>query len=271
MKCVLCEGSLVKIIYDTKSWKVVECRKCGLITTKRNQGEISYDFYHRDDDYKNFEKHFRNIFKKRIGMIHRFTKKHGKVLEIGCSNGTMLDIFKEFGWETWGVEPSENIEYALDKGHKVFQTTFEKLNLQEKFDLIVLNHTLEHLKNPVEVLKKAYVLLEKGGIIYVDVPNFESLLSSLLDANWPYLLPKEHDYQFTQNSLKKIFEKAGFKVIHFETRSGIFEFASPLSELKDSLFGLKKRFITSILSFPYDLLATTLNKGDSMSMIGVRK
>jgi 2-polyprenyl-3-methyl-5-hydroxy-6-metoxy-1,4-benzoquinol methylase len=267
-KCILCNSTIFNELFSGKNWKVLKCVKCGLVKVERTEENVSYDFYHRDSDYKKLEDHFRNIFQKRVNLVKRFTHAKGKVLEIGCSNGTMLDIFAKDGWETWGVEPSENAEYAIDKGHKVMQTVFEKVNFQTKFDLIIMNHTLEHIENPLVVLKKAYDLLEKDGIILIDVPNFDSLSSNISGKYWQHLLPLEHNFQFTKESLTKLFEKTGFKVIRWESRSGIFEFADPLKELNDSLLGLKKRFITHIINLPYDIVATAINKGDSMTLIG---
>ena len=267
-KCILCNSSNFQELFQGKNWKALKCKKCGLVKIDREVENVSYDFYHRDEDYKKLEQHFKNIFQKRVNIIKKYIERAGKVLEIGCSNGVMLDIFKSEGFETWGVEPSENAEFAIDKGHKVFQTVFEKVNFRTKFDLIVMNHTLGHLENPLLVLKKAHSLLEKGGLLLIDVPNFDSLASRILGKYWQYLLPLEHNFQFTKQSLTKMFVKAGFEVVHFESRSGMFEFANPLEELHESLTGLKKRFVTTVFGFPYDLVGTLLNRGDSMSMVG---
>jgi len=187
----------------------------------------------------------------------------GSVVDIGCSNGVFLDLFREKGFETWGVEPSENAALARAKGHKVLKSAFEKTNLPKNyFDLVILNHTLEHLDDPLGILKKVYGLLKKDGIIFVDVPNAGGLGAKLLGKYWPYRLPEEHKWQFTKQSLSKLFKKAGFKIIHFESRSGIFEYANPLLELH------RPRFLIDILTIPYSLIATLLNMGDSMSIIG---
>ncbi len=224
--------------------------------------DINYQTYHRDYDYQKYEEMFRNIFMKRFNLVSKYVKK-GKVLDIGCSNGVFLDLFKESGWETWGVEPSENSETARKKGHKVMKGFFEKVNLPKNyFDLVIMNHTLEHMDSPVSVLKKVSGILKKDGILLVDVPNFGSLLSKLMGNKWPYLLPDEHKWQFTKASLTEIFKEGGYRVLYWESRSGIFEFSNPFLELG------RKRFILEILSSPYSLLATLLNMGDSMSMVG---
>lgn len=231
--------------------------------------KTSYLKYHRDSDYLENGILFRNIFRKRFQIVNKFIDQPGKVLDIGASTGVMLDIFKEKGWKTFGVEPSESSLVATKKGHKVTNTYFEKSSFpKNSFDLIVLNHTLEHLEDPTKILTKVYGLLKTGGFVLVDVPNAGGLGSKLLGKRWPYLLPKEHVSQFTKNTLSDVFIQAGFRIIHYESRSGIFEYANPVLQLWQSLITFKKRFYVDILLSPYSLLATILNMGDSMTLVG---
>jgi len=227
-----------------------------------------YEKYHRDNTYNKLNSTFTNIFLKRFLLI----KKHchfsypAKVLDIGCSNGLFLDIFKRDSWETWGVDPSLNSFEALKKKHKVIRSAFEAVKLPENyFDLVIMNHTLEHMKNPQEVLKKIHALLKEGGIVFIDVPNVGSLLSKIMGKYWPYLLPKEHLWQFDRKKITNLLKGAGFKVLYWESRSGIFEYAWPLLELK------RKRFLIDIIISPFSLIATFLNMGDSMSIIARKK
>jgi SAM-dependent methyltransferase len=229
---------------------------------------MEYQNYHRDTDYQKFYPMFHNIFMKRFNLVNRYVKK-GRVLDIGCSIGIFLDIFQGAGWETWGVEPSKSANRAMQRGHKIFRKYFEKANLPRNyFDLIVLNHTLEHLDDPVEILSKVNCLLKKKGIVFVDVPNAGGIGARILGKRWPFLAPNEHKHQFTRQSLEKVFRKANFKILHFESRSGIFECANPVLELWQSLIGLKKRFFTHLITLPYTIITTLLNSGDSMSLIG---
>ena len=230
---------------------------------------MEYKKYHRDKTYEKFERHFKNIFRKRFDIARNFMKKKGRVLDIGCSTGSMLDIFREAGFETWGVEPSESAEIAREKGHKIKNSYFEKALLPPSyFDVVILNHTLEHMDDAVWVLKKVYRILKANGILVVDVPNAGGLGAKILGNRWPYRLPEEHKYQFTKDSLIEVFEKSGFRVMHFESRSGIFEFAHPFEEVWESLVTLKKRFFRNLINMPYDILVTGLNMGDSMTVIG---
>lgn len=228
--------------------------------------DIDYTNYHRDKEYLENEKLFKNIFKKRQNIISRFINNPRIVLDIGCSNGIFLDLYKNC--ETWGVEPSSNYKAAELKMHKILNTTFEKARLPESyFDLIIMNHTLEHVKDAEIVLAKIFRLLKKGGILFIDVPNAGGLSSKLFGEKWSYRLPNEHTYQFTKESLSKLVTDTGFKVLYWESRSGLFELSNPLLDLFQSLITFKKRFVTNIILCPYHLIVTLLNMGDSMSLV----
>lgn len=229
---------------------------------------MNYKKYHRDKTYLENESHFRNIFSTRFKIAKHFGKK-GRVLDIGASTGIMLSIFKNDGWETWGVEPSESANAAKEGGHRIIKNYFEKAKLPKNFfDVVIMNHTLEHLDDPVLVLRRIYTLLKKEGILLVDVPNAGGLGSRLLGDKWPYRLPLEHKHQFTKVTLSKVFRDAGFEVVHFKSRSGVFEFGNPVLEIWESMIGMKKRFFTNLINIPYDILVTILNYGDSMTMVG---
>ncbi|SRR5258708_5903824 len=232
---------------------------------------MNYKKYHRDKTYQENESHFKNIFMTRFRIANYFVKvgTSKKVLDIGASTGIMLDIFKEHGWETWGVEPSISALRAKNKKHKILKTYFEKVRLPENyFDLVIMNHTLEHLDNPKLILKKVYKILKKDGILLVDVPNAGSLASQIMEDTWPYRLPKEHKHQFTKESLSQVFKNSGFKVEYSKSRSGMFEFANPIAEIVEAFMSGKKRFFTDIINIPYDILVTSLNMGDSISVVG---
>src|SRR6266404_1559250 len=210
---------------------------------------MNYKKYHRDKTYEENESHFWNIFKSRFAIANRLSQKPGRILDIGASTGTMLDVFRDNGWKAYGVEPSESAKIAKEKGHKIIKNYFEKAKLTNNyFDLVVMNHTLEHVDDAKFVMDKIYKVLKKNGIVLIDVPNAGGFGSRIMGDKWPHRLPKEHSYQFTRKSLEEIFEKSGFEVIHFESRSGIFEFANPFEEIWEALIQKKKRFFTDLIN-----------------------
>lgn len=267
-KCILCGNTDFKVLYTGDGWKISKCKKCRLVYTKRDKLKISEE-YHRDSDYIALEKQFENIFKKRFEIINKYIKNPGRVVDIGSSTGVLLKLFKDFKWEELGIEPSKSANYAIKKNINIINKKFEDVNLpKNKYDLVILNHTLEHLENPLTVLNRVYEILKKGGLVFIDVPNFGSLSSMLFGKNYSFLLPEEHNFHFTQKTLTKLLQKSKFKVKYSETRSGLFDYQNPFLELWMSLSGFKKRFITNLIRLPLDVIEKLLNKGTAISIIG---
>lgn len=269
--CILCGSKKYKKLFDDEDWEILKCAKCGLVKTEG--GRIAnYEEYHRLEEYRKFEEHFRHFFQKRFKIVWRFKPKPGRVLDIGASTGVMLAIFQENGWEVWGVEPSKSADEVAKRNIKISKTKFEEADLPKNyFDVVILNHTLEHMLNPVEVLRKVQNLLKPGGIILVDVPNFGSLSARILGKKWPYLMPEEHKFHFTPQTLQKILKEGGFQVKYWETRSGIFDFGDPVRGLLNEFTSLRKRFIFDLLTSPFALFVTLIGAGTILTAVGRKK
>lgn len=252
-RCPICEHKLLSSITG-----VDVCEWCGLGVTTKVPVQ-NYKHYHRDNQYFENELLFRDIFLKRLQIIEKF-KKTGKVLEIGSSTGVMLELFQKKGWEVMGIEPSKQAcEIANKRGIRTLNTNFESAALNNIYDVVILNHVLEHLDNPKLILKKCYQVLTRGGLVFIDVPNFGSLASRLWKSKWKYRLLDEHNWHFTHKSLRKLLILTGFKEIHWEARSGIFDWGR-LSLRRNLLFGL--------LTLIPDLIITKLKLGTSLTVIG---
>lgn len=270
--CIAC-GKKLKLLGKTGEWNILQCQICGLGVTQ-GQGEFTQyansceASYHRDPVYIKENIQFTNIFEKRVNIISKF-KSVGKILEIGSSTGLLLLLLKENGWEVLGIDPSRSsVGEARRRGIPTLNTTFEQANLPPKsFDVIVFNHVLEHMANPPKVLKKANKLLKKGGIIFIDVPNFASLSARMSGVGWRYILPKEHRWHFTPTALFMLLEKSGFIPAYWEAHSGIWGYGNPMRELLESFKGRKKRFFWNILTVMPTWILTQLKSGTGLNVV----
>lgn len=245
--------------------EIYKCPHCGLGVTKGVKTQLKD--YHRDETYIEEENLFKNIFLKRVNIICRF-KKEGKALEIGCSTGLFLSLLQNKDWQVYGVEISKkSTEEAQKRGVKVIIDDFMKVNINEKFDAVILNHTLEHLENLVAVIKKVNSLLNPGGLLYIDVPNFGGLSAKLLGTKWPLLLPDEHLWHFTEMSLRILLKNLGFKIIFTEKASGIWDYENPLRGILLSLLTFKKRFFVEALTAISSWIVTKLGLGSDLMVI----
>ncbi|QQG43455.1 MAG: class I SAM-dependent methyltransferase [Candidatus Daviesbacteria bacterium] len=264
MNCFICNQAAD--LYCTVGDKEIsQCKNCGLGITGDLFSQVGD--YHRDETYINEPELFKNIFQKRVKIISDF-KKSGKVLEIGCSIGVMLQLLQDRGFTVYGVEMSAGAaKIAAGKGLKVIVDKFENIKFKDNFDIIILNHTLEHLENPRRIIKKCFSLLNKGGIIYIDVPNFGSWSARKQGYRWSLLLPEEHLWHFTYFSLEILLREFKFKIIYSERASGIFDLDNPFKELIFALIHFKKRFFSELVTLFPSLIISKLNLGTDLMII----
>ena len=147
------------------------------------------------------------------------------ILDIGCSHGTLLKFVKEqTGAETWGIE--ELIEVSKKAKEKVDNVITGKIEdvvdiiPDDYFDCITLNDLLEHLPEPADILRKIRPKLSSEGIIIASIPNvryLSNLYEIIIKKDWEYkkdgILDSTHLRFFTQKSMKRLFETAGYNLI----------------------------------------------------------
>lgn len=265
-KCPVCNFR-IKNWGQSGKFTIMVCSKCGLGITKYSN--IQSSDYHRDTVYLQSIEQFRNIFERRSNIIKSYHPTPGRILEIGSSTGLMLSLFKQRGWEVMGVEMSQQAaNYAQAHGIPTIKEKIEEVKLlAESFDVVIINHTLEHLNDPNAVLEKIYLLLKDKGIVLIDVPNFGSFSASILKNRWPSLLPEEHLWHFTFMALSKILKNHHFNVQSVSYPSGIWDYGSPLKEVWQSFIGFKKRFFINVFTAVPSLIISFLNQGTTLTVL----
>ena len=139
----------------------------------------------------------------------------GKILDIGCGRGLFLDIMRTHGWSVIGVEfGKEAAEYASNSyGVEVIEETMMRNTLpDEEFDVITMNHVLEHVYNPVETIHECSRTLKNGGLLVISVPNILSLQASFGNRDWFHLDPPYHLHHFSEQGLTKLLENHSFSI-----------------------------------------------------------
>ena len=100
----------------------------------------------------------------------------GRALDVGAGSGEFVFLMQALGKEAVGIEPNKGYStYCREELGLDVRTAHLEPGLFEagSFDLIRLNHVLEHLNDPVKYLAMVRAWLAPGGVIYVEVPNIE--------------------------------------------------------------------------------------------------
>ena len=178
------------------------------------------EYFTDRNEYLGRQDEFHAAFRKLVGKV-RHRKEGGHLLDVGTGIGTLMEVASENGFRVSGVEYSpwaSNFARA-EKGLEVFTGTLEEAHFpEETFDVVVLNHVLEHLDHPVGTLKEIRRILKMDGVLVIGVPNIESIMAHLLGAGWYSLKPDEHVWHFSPATLFRLVRKTGFEVLEWESR-----------------------------------------------------
>ncbi len=143
-----------------------------------------------------------------------------RLLEVGCGAGQQLKIMKELGWQVEGADRDPSaVEHARSKGLEVKHGTPEEIKYPDGyFGAIISNHVIEHVYDPVSLLREFYRILEPGGKFVMITPNIESLGSRVFKhADVMFMDSPRHLFVFSPGSLKRMAEIAGFNKLQVMT------------------------------------------------------
>jgi len=147
-------------------------------------------------------------------------EKRGGLLDVGAGNGIFLKTMQDLGWEVTGIEPDPDAaQIARDTyGLSVFTQTLDDTDIpHENFDIITMDHVIEHFSDPLAALSKIYQLLKPGGRVVIMTPNTKSLGHSIFKSSWLHLDPPRHFYLFDHNSLETMVKSVGFTIENSRT------------------------------------------------------
>jgi SAM-dependent methyltransferase len=230
--CPLCGGPLLPGVIEPRSsyaaaghYRIDTCTQCGAGTTMpRPTTEELSACYASAYGYVAHtliatEKRYRSA-----RLLRRAGLSRGRILDVGCMYGFLLDEARALGLDTWGVELSpEPAEAARTRGHQITCGTLDDhvaAHPDVQFDAIFAQHVVEHLPDPVDFFATAARILVPGGKLVVGVPNFSARLRKLAHKSWGWYQVPVHLHHFTPGSLRRLAEGAGLAVDEESTFGG---------------------------------------------------
>lgn len=151
-------------------------------------------------------------------------------LDVGCGMGGYLLAAQVLGFDAIGFEPSsDHAHVATDLLHlRVINDYFSPdLVGDQRFDVIMLSHVIEHIYRPVEVVRALVGKLKRGGILIIVTPNSDSLIAAVTGRNWVMLKPVDHVSMISSLAYEH-FEIATPVSIHHHWSEYPFEFAATI-------------------------------------------
>jgi SAM-dependent methyltransferase len=229
--CPVCEGNSTRLLlrapdrfHDRKDlYQLIRCCSCDLVrlVDPPNPQEMPFHYgqgYHRSIESAGETELMRRWRRHRNTVLN--LKPQGSVLDIGCSSGAFLRTLRDSPWQLHGVEISEQeAERArISAGAEVF--VGDPLDAPfgpESFDVITCFHLLEHVYQPVELLKRVRMWLKPGGFFYVILPNIDSWEARIFRSYWYGLELPRHLFHFSPSSLERAAQVAQMRTLRLHT------------------------------------------------------
>jgi SAM-dependent methyltransferase len=235
MNCICCGSTNCYKRGKKLGYTIYKCKKCKFefvfplptdieleefYNTGMNKG-IGERIKEAIEDLDNNKNHpHRDWFQKLIKKVEQVSgKKKLKILEIGSSMGSFVHLANKMGHDAIGTEVSEetaNASKGIIQGQIIYpgNQPYDKLFPANSFDFIYMEHVLEHLTNPSEIINQLSNLLKSDGIISISIPNQKSWMAKLYGIHWDWMSPPLHLHYFNKNNLEIILQKHNLKIIN---------------------------------------------------------
>jgi len=204
-----------------KTMKWMQCRDCAHVFI---DGYFSPDvtavIFERTQEVQKpgaaFEQH-RMISARMVANVVRHING-GTWLDVGFGNGSLLFTAEEWGFKPVGLDlrPS-SVEALKGFGIEAYCEDIAKVEGRERFSVISMADVLEHMPFPREGLAAAHRLLQRDGILFVSMPNYDCMAWRLLDAANanPYWGELEHYHNFSRARLYALMNEKGFEPVQY--------------------------------------------------------
>jgi len=223
--CPVCGSKNYTPIFSKEGGTYVKCKDCTMVYLNPVfTDEAIIDYYQTnhteqsevvESDTDNF---YTVIYNGGLQTIKQNNPNIFKVLDIGCSSGTFLDLAKQQNLSTYGVELNKaEFEFVKKKGHTVFNELLENLSFDTKFDAITMWDVFEHIVDGEFYLNTMKNLLTENGVIFLQIPSSDSLAAKILQEHCNMYDGLEHVNLYGVETIKRLAKKCDLEVLNIKT------------------------------------------------------
>jgi 2-polyprenyl-3-methyl-5-hydroxy-6-metoxy-1,4-benzoquinol methylase len=234
LTCICCGSDSFRHFRTMRGYTLLQCRACRFVTVhpvpdvktveahyndtrtgeerQRQRKKLVAGFLAKPNNPK------RDFFNSVLSKVSAILGKPAlDILEIGSGFGYFVQYANSTGHHATGTEATK--EYAEMSSESLngriihveggrYTDHFERAS----FDLIYMEAVFEHVLHPEAILSQMRRLLRPGGVLFLAVPNMDSLSSRLQGRYWAWAAPPDHLYFYNQSNLSLLLEKHGFSV-----------------------------------------------------------
>ncbi len=222
MHCPVCDGRAWRPLYRRLGWDFVRCETCGLVRLDPppTEAQLARHYEHRAAA-GNYEPERAPERDSGLEQVLDFAQRHGarggRLFDVGCFDGGLLDLAARRGWDGWGLELQPEAAAEANRRHpgRVTQATVEGFAGLEPgaYDLMTAIGLVEHLLAPARLFALAAEGLKPGGLLVIQTPDAGSLPARVLGRYWPPIAPPEHTHYFSRNTLERVSARHGLRPV----------------------------------------------------------
>lgn len=137
-----------------------------------------------------------------------------RALDVGCGNGAMLDVLRDAGYLTEGIECSDSLARQAARRHRIHAVDpcVAGVNLGERYEFILMSHVFEHMPRPTAAMQFVARHLAPGGIVVVEVPNWRDLAPRSEKRRLRPDQLGDHAVFYERKTLRHALESAGLQI-----------------------------------------------------------
>lgn len=259
MKCRICENTAHNKSYQVKEMMLglqdqfdyFQCSKCNCLQISQPPEDIerfypsgyySYNVTTPATSIKKLNRNFRNrlaFYSAVTPLLKPFSssfnrqplhtiaktgvKKDSKIIDIGCGSGSLLLALGEMGFSNLtGADPYIQNDLDYDNNIKILKRRIEELS--GCWDLVMFNHSFEHIPDPAGALTSTAQILNPNGICLIRIPTVSSYAWEHYGVNWVQIDAPRHLFLHSIKSIELLAEQAGFEVTNIVYDSSILQF-----------------------------------------------
>lgn len=238
--CNICGAEERAVLFPAglaQAARIVKCPHCGLMYSSPRARNVDHELLEQwesdgvlDGVTTDRAHPYRWRYEKESGQVRDFAAtrrtlrrlhpRGGRMVELGSGLGYLLRSFKDEGWDVLGIDPWRAAPMHTRKVHgfETVPATLEQARLPDaSADVVVMLHVIEHVPDPVATLREIHRVLRPGGHLVMETPRYDTLMFRLLGHRERSLRCDGHVYFFTFDTLRRSYEKAGFREV--ETRA----------------------------------------------------
>ena len=215
VRCYLCgktrESRRIAVRYGMHAM-VAECPDCRMAfqtpipSPEASLAYMNWRWRSTDDYVGNPVSQMRRAMKQ-VGYVKRYIDKPKRLIDFGAGAGSFVRAALDQGWDATGIEQSDS---ARARAREFYDVELLKEFGQERYDTATMWSVVEHLRDPVGVLRMIREHLTEDGLIFIETGNFENWRRIEEKDRWGLYL-FDHQFYFSPSSLEQVLRRAGYR------------------------------------------------------------